>query len=441
MTDVTATRIDADEAARRRRREFTHAAPATMRLTGEQPDAWRDLLYAATAVSVISGIRAPHYHWPVFILMSFLVLAASYRSLLRVHVTARFFVLPLACFFCWHIYEAFRLSRHNGLFFVFQGLSVSIFVLAFANRYSHLSMRRFFVYSGAGYAALFAFVVGYHILHHRIVSYKFLTDGKAVFDMIPVMLVILKMSNLPSSRRTFWICAPIFVLFLFLSGERKAYILLILFSPLFVNFRSPATYILPLILLVCAPVAVSFDRTGYVARQLSTLQAFASGRVQQTGSNQVRASAIRVAWDLFKEHPADGIGTNGFQYEMAFRTGEGDAPHNEWMRVLAENGIVGFTFLAWTVLYGFVGLFRRTTWGRVRSRNEMIVAACLFATLVMYFSFEALKFTVTTAFVLTPFLQYLRLDPNETQAVWRRSRLASRRIRSPAPQVGVTAAA
>lgn len=426
MTDATVTVTDADEAVRRRRREFTHAAPAMMRLTGERPEAWRDLLYAATAVSVICGIRAPHYHWPIFILMSFLVLAASYRSLVRIHVTARFFVLPLACFFCWHIFEAFRLGKHNGLFFAFQGLNVSIFVLAFVNRYSHLSMRRFFIYSGAGFAALFAFVVAYHLHRHRIVSYKYLTDGKAVFDIIPIMLVILKMSNHRHAKRTFWICAPIFALFLFLSGERKAYILLILFSPLFVNFKSPTTYILPLILIVCAPVAISLDRTGYVARQLSTLQAFSTGKVQQTGSNQVRASAIKVAWELFKEHPADGIGTNGFQYEMAFRTGEGNAPHNEWMRVLAENGIVGFTFLAWTVLYGFVGLFRSTTWGRVRSRNEKIVAACLFATLVMYFSFEALKFTVTIAFVLTPFIQYLRLDPNEVQAVWRRSRLASR---------------
>lgn len=398
-----------------------------MRLSSERPQAWRDLLFAATVVFAISGVRAPHFHTPIFVLFSVLVLAASYRSMVKLRLTGRFLVLPLACFLCWHLYEAFRLGRHNGLIFTLQAASVSIFVLAFVNRYSQVPMRRFLAYSGVGYTLLLAFVVGYHVLHHRIVSYKFLADPKAVFDLLPLMLVVNKRTKGPKSLLVTWIIPAAFVLFLFLSGERKAYILLILFSPLLINLRSPITYVLPLVLLAATPVVLSFEKTGYVARQIGTLEDFSNGKVTKTSSNELRQSAVEIAWRLFKEHPADGVGTNGFPYEMYQRTGEADGTHNEWMRVLSENGIVGFTFYAWTVLYGLFGLFRKRTWGRTRSINERIIASCLFLTLVMYFSFEAIDFIVVTAFVLTPFVQFLRLDPDELVTVLRRSGLKERR--------------
>lgn len=395
-----------------RRREFTHAAPETISIAREKPDVWRDILFAATSVFMLSSIRTPHSRIPIFVGFSVLILAFSYRHLLRLKTVGRLFVLPLFLFFCFHLFSAFRFHR-NGLGFVLQAATVLIFVVAFVNRYSQVAMHRFLAIAGVGYTVLFVVVVVYHLYHHHLVVYKFISDSKAIFDLLPIMLVALRLSNTRLSRRCFFIALPIFTIFLLLSGERKAYILLIMFSPLLINFKSPMSYLLPIILLAAAPIAANVEKSGYVSRQIGTLQHFAQGKVDKTVSNERRAGALQAAWTIFKEHPADGAGTNMYEYEMYRHFGTSMGTHDEWMRVLAENGVIGFTFYAWSVLYGAVGLFRKRVWGRVRSRSEKILAGCLFITLVMYLSFEALDFIVITAFTLTPYIQFLWIEPDK----------------------------
>lgn len=435
MSDlVTSPEAQASHRPVDRRREFTHAAPGSIPIAREKPDMWRDMLFAATSVFMLSSIRSPVGRIPIFVGFAFLILLLSYRHLLRLKTVGRLFVLPLVLFFCFHLISAFRFHR-NGLGFVLQAATVLIFVIAFVNRYSQVPMHRFLAICGVGYTVLFAVVVGYHLYHHHLVVYKFIADSKAIFDLLPIMLVALKISKTRLSRNWFFIALPIFTVFLLLSGERKAYILLILFCPLLVNFKSPISYILPIVLLAGLPFAANLEKSGYVTRQLGTLQHFAQGKVDKTLSNERRQNAIQAAWTIFQEHPADGAGTNMYEYEMYRHFGTAMGTHNEWMRVLAENGIIGFTFYSWAVLFGAVGLFRKRVWGRVRSKNEKIMAGCLFVTLVMYLSFEALDFIVLTAFALTPFVQFLWLEPDKVEGgrvagpVLARPSLASRDVR------------
>jgi apolipoprotein N-acyltransferase len=62
-------------------------------------------------------------------------------------------------------------------------------------------------------------------------------------------------------------------------------------------------------------------------------------------------------------------------------------------------------------LRGHVGAVRTRVKGRYRSRAEKEAALALVAVLIMYISLEAFDFIVLLAFLLIPFIQYLRLMP------------------------------
>jgi O-antigen ligase len=202
-----------------------------------------------------------------------------------------------------------------------------------------------------------------------------------------------------------------FAAIILLSGERKAYFLLLLLLPLLLNLRSAATYIVPLALVVFIPLAVSLDPTGYLRRQVATIEGFAQGRVVSTVSNEGRSEALRIAFQTIRDNPILGVGTMGELKLARQANSTAAAPHNEWVRVAAENGVVGLFFYAATVLWGVVGALRTRVLGRYRSRAEKEAAFAFVAVLVMYISFEALDFIVLLAFLLIPFIQYLRLLP------------------------------
>ncbi len=374
----------------------------------------RDVLFALTTVAALSGLRLPVGHLPIFILFVMMVVAANFRSLLNVHKSARAFVLPLFIFMCIHLGSAFRLGLSNGVVFTLQALTVSLFVWAFVIRYSQVPMARYLRITGFGLGLLLIWVVGYHLAHHHWVSWKLLNDAKGVFDFLPVMLLIVSKSKDRRSRAILPFLLGVFTVLILLSGERKAYILLALSSVFLINFRSPGFYISILIIMAAVPAVMSLEKSGYVNRQINTLSGFASGKVEKTHSNVERSGAVKYAAILFKKHPIWGVGTNAYMRlaQQQFEQGANET-HNDWSRVSAENGLLGLFFYVSTALYGFVGLLRRRVWGRTRSYNEMIVAVGLYATFIMYVSFEAYQFILLIAFCFLPFIQYLRLDPNE----------------------------
>ncbi|MET0660068.1 MAG: O-antigen ligase family protein [Steroidobacteraceae bacterium] len=379
----------------------------------EPPSLFRDVLFAASSVLLISGFAlAPLKHVPLFTAFSFVAFVVSLRSLFGSPYLKHLCVPPLMIFLAIHIGYAFRVTSANGVTFVLQGIVVCAFAAAFANRYAQVDMARYLRWTGIGMVMLLAYVIGYHLSINRYTSWKMLADAKAVFDVLPVMLLVLRRSQSPRARFLFPVLLPLFVVIILLSGERKAYILLVLFTPFLINFRSLATYVLPLIMALVVSVGLSFDRSGYVERQLNTFSQLAQGKEDKTGSDAERSWAIKHAAQLFYDHPLVGVGTNGYSRTVDLSIHESAGTHNEWLRVASENGMTGLFFFAATMIWGLVGVFRKRVTGRVRSRDEKLVAFAMFATLVIYLSFEALDFIVLTAFVLTSLVQFLRLDPN-----------------------------
>jgi hypothetical protein len=407
-----------------------HAEPVMAApLAGPDPRARRratayDLMYAAGLVLMLSGLNLPH-KIPAFTLLSPIVFIAEIRRFANLRHSARLLVVPLVLFFIIHVSLAFRLGAGNGLFFLAQAIVVWTYVGGLALRYSQLPMRGFLRFAGLGVTGLLIYVIVWHILNHHYVTWKYLNDSKVVFNLLPVTLLVLRKTDTPLARRLFPFALAAFTVAILLSGERKAYILLALTCPFMLSLRNPIVYCLPLVLLAATPVVSALDQSGYVQRQIDTLSGFAEGRVVRSVSNDERLHLAEYAASLYRNHPISGVGTGAFTalYSADYR--KGINAHNEWMRVAAENGVIGLFFYGATVMYGVAGLFRRRTWGRPRSTTERQIAAVLLLSCVIYFSFEAYKFIVLSAFCLTPYIQYLRLDPRE------------RPSRPPAPRQGL----
>lgn len=376
----------------------------------------QDILFAAATLSAINGVNVIGKSIPLFVVFVVALVICNIRTL-RAPATLIFTVPPLVIFLIVHLLSSLRLGAGNAAFLVAQAGVLAAFTGLFITRYAARPMGGYFAITGVFMLMLMAYVIGWHVMNGYYFSWKRLSDAKAVFNVLPLLLVIAARSPNPLTRRIYPLLVVALVTAIMISGERKAYILLVLVSPLLVNFGNPLTYVLPFLLIVSLPVAVSLERTGYIARQINTLEGFSEGRVVNTISNEGREAAVQAAVRIFKEHPVLGVGTNrepviAQQFDPTI-----SVPHNEWLRVSAENGVIGLFFYAVTVLWGIAGLLKVHVLGRTRSVAERQIAFALTAMLVLYISFEAFDFIVLQAFMLIPFVPYLRLDPRDGMPV------------------------
>lgn len=99
-----------------------------------------------------------------------------------------------------------------------------------------------------------------------------------------------------------------------------------------------------------------------------------------------RSEIAKAGWEMFREHPF-GVGTGGFSTEFA-RLDRGDAlyaskekqAHSGWVKVLAENGVIGMALLA-----GYVVSFSRA--GTTRTSRKLrwlgyVTTMCLVTSLL-----------------------------------------------------------
>jgi len=126
-----------------------------------------------------------------------------------------------------------------------------------------------------------------------------------------------------------------------------------------------ASYFTPLQQTAVQRLSLLFDRN-------AALQTRTSGR----------SDLVKGSWEIFMRHPF-GVGTGGFETTWAtlgsvdgqrtfMRSGQRFAAHAGWMRMLAENGFIGFGILAAFVGSFAVAGFRR---GGPTARNLGLLAA------------------------------------------------------------------
>lgn len=165
------------------------------------------------------------------------------------------------------------------------------------------------------------------------------------------------------------------------SGERTALLLLLLTMVIYAVLERQFTFkvkILALITMLCTVNVIIFFSDSSIYYRMVELTAVQLQALDQDGYGYI----YKAAWNLWLEHPLFGIGTNNFfdvctqwlPHHPEWKARCGKHPHNIYLQVLLEGGIVGFFCL----LSMFGCLFRHIT-KTVRNDYTLIATSCLLA--------------------------------------------------------------
>ncbi|MDF0486577.1 O-antigen ligase family protein [Sphingomonas sp. H39-1-10] len=221
---------------------------------------------------------------------------------------------------------------------------------------------------GALCALVTAHLVIWHVLHHHLVTWKYLSDTKLVLSLALMPLFGLEDWIKAKGRHLFPALLVVAFAIVLLSGERKA---LILFCALFAlcRFSLGAKLGLAAMIGAVASLALLLD-DGHIHRELTSAshdyshtptRYFFTVQSIYDQSDIVREFVNRNAWTLFVHHPAFGVGATGYWAWAAATygpTGFAMNVHGEVHRIPAEGGVFGIALVA-----GFFGL---ALWRAVR---------------------------------------------------------------------------
>ncbi len=196
-------------------------------------------------------------------------------------------------------------------------------------------------YAHAPLAGLFAVCLGYRFaMHDRLM--RWVLPGLAVVN-------------------TGWV---------FLTGSRGGMLIaLCCLLFLFHTMRSLAQRVV----MIAGVVMVGVFLTAQFAQQrdysLGRLMRLMDSSRSMDNRTSGRSDLVMGGWNIFKEHPIWGVGTGSFAAEyartsfrgnLAFGRGLEKQAHAGWIKVLAENGLIGFTLLLLFLLsFAWVGWRRR----------------------------------------------------------------------------------
>ncbi|RZF63413.1 O-antigen ligase domain-containing protein [Sphingomonas populi] len=205
-------------------------------------------------------------------------------------------------------------------------------------------------------ALVTAHLVIWHVLHHHLVTWKYLSDTKLILSL--ALMPLFGLEDWIKSKGRYLFPALLLAAFaiILLSGERKA---LILFCALFALCRFSLSAKLGLAGMIGAVAAIALLLDdGYIHRELTSAardyshtptRYFFTVQSIYDRSDIVREFVNRNAWTLFTHHPAFGVGATGYWAWAAATygpTGFAMNVHGEVHRIPAEGGMFGIAIVA-----------------------------------------------------------------------------------------------
>ncbi len=325
---------------------------------------------------------------PFGILVVMLLIALIVRR--RGNVVQPHGLLMLLPFFGWHVISAFTAGAQNGLREFLQVGVVLMFAVVLAQGIGRLDphkMARVLVW---GMAAILVYAIGWHLANGYWVGWKRLADPRLAFTFLPIVLAGLILFARPPGRRRLWFAWAGMLPVLVMSGERKALLIYLFLSAALVA-RGRMALIGPPVMagFVGLLVLASMVNNPYLQTQLNSIvDPVGTGRYEYfiatgtpapgtTLSNAQRAFALQMSGRLFSKHPLVGVGTNQYKHILDTRFSHlpdalGLSVHGEFQRVLAENGIIGFSFYLLVWFSAWFRLRRTLRWG---FRHQLVTAA------------------------------------------------------------------
>jgi hypothetical protein len=390
-----------------------------------------DGLFALSVAALFSGLHQAL--GPVKVgLSDLLEIVSIFVVVLRgvsMPYASRVILILLGGYLLVFLLSALSVGTANGAKEIVQAVLLLSFLCIIFGYYRNQAVNRFFLMTAILLLAIMTYNIIWHVTHGKLVGWKELNEPKAIFMLLPMLLLLATSRNRTRQAR-YWIAigALAVVVIVFLSGERKAY-MFTLAAFLIWNGMAVLRYAIPAA-VVAIPVllmGVGLIQNNYLNRQIASLTQGLPGSESQpralttlldehrpmTMSNAQREHTLNVARSLWREKPLLGIGTNAFSpiiekdvsLPLEFRVGI----HGEFYRALYENGLIGLFLYAsiWIAAFTHVAL----TWRATSAVGGLYLNRLKLATLTMfliYCSVEASKGLTFLCIAALPFIVALR---------------------------------
>ena len=226
----------------------------------------------------------------------------------------------------------------------------------------------FFVLLIDGYFQYFSGfnILGYPMFPGRVSSFfkDKLILGSYLVRLFPLLfaLFVIRRNKYLYEKYGMFILFILVDILIFLSGERASFLFLNL-STFFIIFFISQYKLARLLVLMCAYCLIAFitlnDKQIYDRYITSVNQNLYFGKSDSSFNifSPAHDSFARTAWNMFLDKPILGHGPNLFRFKCSNPLyAEGPSPcnthpHNFYVQLLAETGIVGFLFLAGLLLF------------------------------------------------------------------------------------------
>ena len=272
-----------------------------------------------------------------------------------------YYLLPYLIF---HSFSASFISTENLLRETIQIIIILMFAFIVSEVKLKIEYKKVIFYLLIGSAVLIFTVILWHLMNNIWTGWKRLPDSRILYTVFSVFLfAYLNMvdQNKINKFNVNFIFIFFFIILLF-SGERKALLVFLFLFLMHYGYGSPLKIVIG---FVSAYLIIFFlsntIENEYISRMLiSILQITEPGDVDSiiqgaipkdiiSYSNLQRAYIFEFSKELILENPILGIGTNNFFstvrdefYYLPNMWIQGI--HNEFLRVLVENGLVGLFF-------------------------------------------------------------------------------------------------
>lgn len=263
----------------------------------------------------------------------------------------------VAIFLSFNAVLAFKLGTGNGIREALQAGLLILFaavVTLYRHQLDWRRMARWFLFFAA---IITAYNIYWHVSNGFIVGWKRLNEPKLLLSYAPPVIFALMLLRRKAGLGAYVLLAGIFVL-LVLSGERKSQLAFVVELAILclVGYTSFAVYavgalavapLLTLIVLSEPYLLQQFNSIFAMGAQTSyTLAEMVDPASSVTISNAQRLFALQVSADLIRQNPFFGLGTNGYQpyLKQVYQYLPSYfllSIHNEFQRILVENGAVG----------------------------------------------------------------------------------------------------
>lgn len=330
----------------------------------------------------------------IYILISSFFAKDVYLSLSETLFYIRF------AFFSLFIY--FILKKFKNFIFYFTIIFICTFLILFIDAY----YQYFFTYN----------IIGNYYNGYRLNSFfgQELKLGSYVVRLLPLLIGLI-FYNFKNVKLQFLIISFIIInsiIIVTLSGERIAFFLLLFFLVSFlalVNFKKIYKFLIFITLPFLFSLILIFDDTTRVRMFDSTVSLFLNDKqIEYYFISRSHHNAFSTAYNIFIENPIFGVGVKNFRVlcnEEKYYLDEGENvivqengmlfrneygcfthPHNNYMQILTETGIIGFSFIFILFFFLFKTLFRHFVFQFLNKKKHLLLKnhqICIYLSLIM----------------------------------------------------------